>query len=81
MPHLLATVDGKLDYMYPEEVVEMSEPTINAISIVTMALGSILMLAVGFGFASSNNVILAGVVCFIFSISIVRIFKKTRTTP
>ncbi len=81
MPHLLATVDGKLDYMYPEEVVEMSEPTINAISIVTWALGSILMLAAGFGFTSSNNVILAGVVCFIFSISIVRIFKKTRTTP
>jgi len=67
--------------MYPEEAVEMSEPMINAVSIVTLALGSILMLAVGFGFTSSNNVILAGVVCFIFSIYSVRIFKKTRTTP
>ena len=56
----------------------MSEQTTDALSIVALMLGSMLMLAAGFGVTSSNNVFLAGVVCFIVSVSITRILKKTR---
>jgi hypothetical protein len=41
-----------------------------------MLLGSILMLAAGLGFTSSNNAIFAGVACFIVSAFIEGIFKK-----
>ena len=53
----------------------MSEQAISAISIIPLVLGSILMLAAGFGFLS-NHVIFAGVVCFIVSVFINRISKK-----
>ena len=56
----------------------MSKQTTDALSIVALMLGSMLMLAAGFGVTSSNNVLLAGVVCFIVSVSITRILKKTR---
>ncbi|MCP4611869.1 MAG: hypothetical protein GY845_24465 [Planctomycetes bacterium] len=55
----------------------MSEQTKDAISIVPLLLGSILLIAVGFGFISSNNVLLVGIFCFIVSALIGRIFKKT----
>ena len=55
---------------------EMSEQAISAISIIPLVLGSILMLAAGFGFIS-NYVIFAGVVCFIVSAVIGGISKKT----
>jgi hypothetical protein len=54
---------------------EMSEQAI------PLVLGSILMLAAGFGFTSSNDVIPAGVVCFTVAVFIKGILKKTRTTP
>lgn len=58
------------------EMAEMNGQTISAIPIILMLLGSILMLAAGFGFISSNNAIFAGVACFIVSVFIERIFKK-----
>jgi hypothetical protein len=58
------------------EMAEMHEQMISAIPIILMLLGSILMLAAGFGFISSNNAIFAGVVCFIVSAFIEGIFKK-----
>ncbi len=54
----------------------MNGQTISAIPIILMLLGSILMLAAGLGFISSNNAIFAGVACFIVSAFIERIFKK-----
>jgi len=54
----------------------MNGQTISAISIILILLGSILMLAAGLGFTSSNNAIFAGVVCFIVSTFIEGIFKK-----
>jgi hypothetical protein len=71
---------------------EMSEQAISAVSTIPLVLGSILMLAAGFGFTSSNDVIPAGftssndvipagVVCFTVAVFIKGILKKTRTTP
>ena len=54
----------------------MHEQAISAIPIILMLLGSILMLAAGLGFISSNNAIFAGVVCFIVSAFIEGILKK-----
>ena len=54
----------------------MNAQTISAIPIILVLLGSILMLAAGLGFISSNNAIVAGVVCFIVSAFIEKIFKK-----
>ena len=56
----------------------MNGQTISAIPIILMLLGSILMLAAGLGFISSNNAIFAGVACFIVSAFIERIFKKKK---
>jgi len=58
------------------EMAEMHEQAISAIPIILMLLGSILMLAAGLGFISSNNAIFAGVTCFIASAFIEGIFKK-----
>jgi len=55
----------------------MSEQTKDAISIIPLLLGSILLMAVGFGFISSNNVLLVGILCFIVSALIGGVFKKT----
>lgn len=63
------------------EVAKMSEQAIDAVSAVPLLLGSVLMLAAGFGVTSSNLVIPAGVVCFAAAVLIKRIFKKTRATP
>ena len=58
----------------------MNGQTISAIPIILMLLGSILMLAAGLGFISSNNAIFAGVACFIVSAFIEGIFKKKNMT-
>jgi len=58
------------------EMAEMHEQAISAIPIILMLLGSILMLAAGLGFISSNNAIFAGVVCFIVSAFIEGILRK-----
>ena len=58
----------------------MSEQAGSVVSTILLVLGSILMLVAGFGFTSSKNVILAGVACFIASVLIARILKKTRAT-
>jgi uncharacterized membrane protein len=58
------------------EMAEMREQVISAIPIILLLLGSILMLAAGLGFISSNNAIFAGVVCFIVCAFIEGIFKK-----
>ncbi len=60
-----------------QEITGMSEQTKGAISIIPLLLGSILLMAVGFGFISSNNVLLVGILCFIVSALIGGIFKKT----
>ena len=54
----------------------MHEQAISAIPIILMLLGSILILATGLGFISSNNAIFAGVACCIASAFIEGIFKK-----
>jgi hypothetical protein len=43
----------------------MSKQTISAISIISLLLGSILMLAAGSGYVSSKYPFLAGLICFI----------------
>ncbi|MCP4610347.1 MAG: hypothetical protein GY845_16675 [Planctomycetes bacterium] len=43
----------------------MSKQTISAISIIPLLLGSILMLATGFGFISSKYSFVAGLACFV----------------
>ncbi|MBN1805831.1 MAG: hypothetical protein JW837_11315 [Sedimentisphaerales bacterium] len=48
----------------------------DAISIVPLSLGSILMLACGSGFISSKYGMLAGLLCFVVSALIEVIFKK-----
>jgi uncharacterized membrane protein len=58
------------------EMAKMREQMISAIPIILLLLGSILMLAVGLGFISSNNAIFAGVACFIVCAFIEGIFKK-----
>ena len=55
----------------------MSQQKISFISIILLLLGSILMLVLGFGLISSKLAIVAGVVCFITSVFIDGIFKKT----
>jgi len=68
-------------FMLPEEVGEMSEKTICAVSVASLAIGSILMLIAGLGFTSSKAAIPAGAVCFIASVLIGRVFGKKRTNP
>jgi hypothetical protein len=58
------------------EMAKMREQMISAIPIILLLLGSMLMLAAGLGFISSNNAIFAGVVCFIVCAFIEGIFKK-----
>ena len=55
----------------------MSKHTISAISIIPLLLGSILMLAIGFGLTSSKYPVFTGVVCFIVSAFIEGKLKKT----
>jgi len=57
---------------------EMSQQTISFISIILLLLGSILMLVLGFGLISSKLAIVAGVVCFIASVSVEKIFMKVK---
>ncbi|MCP4609466.1 MAG: hypothetical protein GY845_12200 [Planctomycetes bacterium] len=54
----------------------MSKQTKDAISIIPLLLGSILLLAVGFGFILSKNVLLVGILCIIVYALIEGIFKK-----
>ena len=42
----------------------MSKQTINAISIIPLLIGSLLMLAKGFGLISSKYLVVAGLACF-----------------
>jgi len=56
----------------------MSQQTISFISIILLLLGSILMLVLGFGLISSKLAIVAGVVCFIASVSVEKIFMKVK---
>jgi len=58
------------------EMAKMREQMISAIPIILLLLGSMLMLAAGLGFISSNNAIFAGVLCFIVCAFIEGIFKK-----
>ena len=55
----------------------MHQSTIGVVSIILLLLGSVLMLVAGIGLISSKYAIFAGVVCFITSVFIERIFKKT----
>ncbi len=54
----------------------MNEPTINAISIILLLLGSLFMLTTGFGLIPLKYAISTGVLCFIVSAFTGRIFKK-----
>ena len=54
----------------------MNEYIADAISLVPLLLGSILMLACGSGFISSKYGLLAGLLCFLISALIEGIFKK-----
>jgi hypothetical protein len=58
------------------EMGEMNEPTINAISIILLLLGSLFMLTTGFGLIPLKYAISTGVLCFIVSAFTGRIFKK-----
>jgi hypothetical protein len=58
------------------EMAEMNGQMTNAIQIILLLLGSILMLVTGFGFISSKYAILTGVVCFIVSVFTDEIFRK-----
>jgi membrane protein YdbS with pleckstrin-like domain len=58
------------------EMAEMNGQMTNAIQIILLLLGSILMLITGFCFISSKYAIFAGVVCFIVSVFTEGIFRK-----
>jgi hypothetical protein len=58
------------------EMAEMNGQMTNAIQIILLLLGSILMLVAGFGFIPSKYAIFAGVVCFIISVFTEERFAK-----
>ena len=58
------------------EMTERNGQMTNAIQIILLLLGSILMLVTGFGFISSKYAIFAGVVCFIVSVFTEERFRK-----
>jgi hypothetical protein len=59
-----------------QEMTGMSKQTKDAISIIPLLLGSLLMLAAGFRFISSKHIFFAGLVCFIVFAFIEGISRK-----